>query len=89
MKHLMKKCGLPDARVPMTIEDNGNCGGPSVAVTLTRMLPAQRDKTLKLMLLGYGVGLSWGAAVVDVDADAPLLHRDYDNSFQRGGSAAA
>jgi 3-oxoacyl-[acyl-carrier-protein] synthase-3 len=84
MKHLMKKCGLPDARVPMTIEDNGNCGGPSVAVTLTRMLPAQRDKTLKLMLLGYGVGLSWGAAVVDVDAAAPLLHRDYGNSFQRG-----
>jgi len=84
MKHLMKKCGLPDARVPMTIEDNGNCGGPSVAVTLTRMLPAQRDKMLKLMLLGYGVGLSWGAAVVDVDPAAPLLHRDYGNSFQRG-----
>jgi 3-oxoacyl-[acyl-carrier-protein] synthase-3 len=88
MKHLMKKSGLPDARVPMTIEDNGNCGGPSVAVTLTRMLPAQRDKALKLMLLGYGVGLSWGAAVVDVDAAAPLLHRDYDNSFARGNGAA-
>jgi 3-oxoacyl-[acyl-carrier-protein] synthase-3 len=89
MKHLMKKCGLPEARVPMTIEDNGNCGGPSVAVTLTRMLPAQRDKTLKLMLLGYGVGLSWGAAVVDVDSAAPLMHRDYDNGFPRGNGAAA
>ena len=89
MKHLLKKCGLPDARVPMTIEDNGNCGGPSVAVTLTRMLPAQRDKAWKLMLLGYGVGLSWGAAVVDVDAAVPLLHRDYDNGFQRGTGAAS
>jgi 3-oxoacyl-[acyl-carrier-protein] synthase-3 len=89
MKHLLKKCGLPDARVPMTIEDNGNCGGPSVAVTLTRMLPAQRDRAWKLMLLGYGVGLSWGAAVVDVDAAVPLLHRDYDNGFQRGTGAAS
>jgi 3-oxoacyl-[acyl-carrier-protein] synthase III len=89
MKHLMKKCGLPDARVPMTIEDNGNCGGPSVAVTLTRMLPAQRDRAWKLMLLGYGVGLSWGAAVVDVDVAVPLLHRDYDNGFQRGSGAAS
>jgi 3-oxoacyl-[acyl-carrier-protein] synthase-3 len=89
MKHLMKKAGLPDARVPMTIEDNGNCGGPSVAVTLTRMLPAQRDKTLKLMLLGYGVGLSWGAAVVDVDAQAPLLHRDYGDSFPRGSGSTS
>jgi 3-oxoacyl-[acyl-carrier-protein] synthase-3 len=89
MKHLMKKCGLPDARVPMTIEDHGNCGGPSVAVTLTRTLPAQRDKALKLMLLGYGVGLSWGAAVVDLDAGAALLHRDYRDSFARGSGATA
>jgi hypothetical protein len=41
------------------------------------------------MLLGYGVGLSWGAAVVDVDAAVPLLHRDYDNGFQRGTGAAS
>lgn len=87
MKHLMKKCGLPEARVPMTIEDNGNCGGPSVAVTLTRSLPAQRERALKLMLLGYGVGLSWGAAVVDVDPQATLLHRDYAGTLARRGAA--
>jgi len=29
------------------------------------------------MLLGYGVGLSWGAAVVDLDPATPLLHADY------------
>lgn len=87
MKHLMKKCGLPDAKVPMTIEDNGNCGGPSVAVTLTRCLPAQRERAQKLMLLGYGVGLSWGAAVVDVDPQAALLHRDYAGTLARRGAA--
>jgi 3-oxoacyl-[acyl-carrier-protein] synthase III len=74
MKHLMKKCGLPDDRVPMTIEDTGNCGGPSVAVTLTRTTPAQRDRDLRMMLLGYGVGLSWGSAVVTLPRDAVLLH---------------
>jgi 3-oxoacyl-[acyl-carrier-protein] synthase-3 len=88
MKHLMKKCALPEARVPMTIEDHGNCGGPSVAVTATRSLPPQRDKDLRLMMLGYGVGLSWGAAVVNLEASAVLLHRDYGNVFPRGASAA-
>ena len=39
MKHLAKKCGLPEDRVPMTIEDSANCGGPSVAVTLTAPRP--------------------------------------------------
>lgn len=77
MKHLAKKCGLPEDRVPSTIEDTGNCGGPSVAVTLTRTL-AGRTLPLRLMLLGYGVGLSWASAVVQLDADAPLLHAVYE-----------
>lgn len=72
MKHLAKKCGLPEARVPMTIEDTANCGGPSVAVTLTRMLDSAHDRTV--MLLGYGVGLSWGSALLPIRAGTPLLH---------------
>jgi 3-oxoacyl-[acyl-carrier-protein] synthase-3 len=89
MKHLVKKCGLPEDRVPMTIEDMGNCGGPSVAVTMTRGLPAQRDATKELMLLGYGVGLSWGAAVVSLDPDAALLHNTYSGSVPRLGMSAS
>jgi 3-oxoacyl-[acyl-carrier-protein] synthase-3 len=89
MKHLMKKCGLPEARVPLTIEDMGNCGGPSVAVTLTRTEPAQRSAARTLMLLGYGVGLSWGAAVVDLDTQAELLHDDYSGRIDKRGTAGA
>ena len=71
------------AKRPMTIDDMGNCGGPSVAVTMTRMLPAKRERDWTLMLLGYGVGLSWGAAVVDIDPGAPLLHADYEGRRMR------
>jgi 3-oxoacyl-[acyl-carrier-protein] synthase-3 len=79
MKHLMKKCGLPEDRVPFTIEDTGNCGGPSVAVTLTRSLAA-RDGPMRLMLLGYGVGLSWSSAVITLSPEAPLLHGVLDEA---------
>lgn len=72
MKHLAKKCGLAESRVPMTIEDTANCGGPSVAVTLTRTLDTARDNTV--MLLGYGVGLSWGSALLPIRAGTPMLH---------------
>jgi len=78
IKHLIKKAGLPESRVPLTLEDMGNCGGPSVAVTMTRMLPRARPEPLKLMALGYGVGLSWGSAVIDLDPRALLLHADHD-----------
>ncbi len=83
IKHLMKKCGLPEDRVPITLEDCGNCGGPSVAVALTRHIAADRDKRVKLMMLGYGVGLSWASALVDLDPDAPLLHVDYVDTLPR------
>jgi 3-oxoacyl-[acyl-carrier-protein] synthase-3 len=88
MKHLMKKCGLPEARVPLTIEDMGNCGGPSVAVTLTRTTPQQRERDHAFMLLGYGVGLSWGAAVIKIAPSAPLLHADYTGQLARHGPEA-
>ncbi|MFM9884903.1 MAG: 3-oxoacyl-ACP synthase III family protein [Burkholderiales bacterium] len=86
MKHLMKKAGLPEAKVPLSIEDIGNCGGPSVPVTMTRCLSAERAADQCLMLLGYGVGLSWGAAVVTLDTRAVLLQSDYDGHMVRRGS---
>ena len=75
MKHLITKCGLPEDRVPFILEDMGNCGGPSVPLTMT-LSPDQlrSDRPLRLMLLGYGVGLSWGSATLTLHPGTPLLH---------------
>jgi 3-oxoacyl-[acyl-carrier-protein] synthase III len=84
MKHLAKKCGLPDDKVPMIIESMGNCGGPSVPLTLTQTQgDGQRSKPLTSMLLGYGVGLSWGSALVTLDTHAPLMHTRRSQDRQR------
>jgi 3-oxoacyl-[acyl-carrier-protein] synthase III len=89
MKHLMKKCGLPEDRVPVTLEESGNCGGPSVAVAMTQRVAAERSAPHKLMLLGYGVGLSWGSAMIDLAPDVPLLHADYAGTVARRDGPAA
>ena len=75
IRHLLKKANVPEAKVPMTIAEYGSVGGPSVPLTVTRgdlIRPA--DRALKLLLLGYGVGLSWGSALLDLPADALLNH---------------
>ncbi len=75
MKHLLQKAGLAPDRVPFILKEYGNTGGPSVPLTLTQGgLARAADRPMRLMLLGYGVGLSWGSAVVDLAPDAPLLH---------------
>ncbi len=77
MNHLARKCGLPAERLPVVLEHYGNCGGASVALALTQGLPEADRRTGRIMLVGYGVGLSWGAAIVQLEAESFLLHSLY------------
>ncbi len=75
IRHLMKKANVPEAKVPMTIGEYGSVGGPSIPLTLAQGgLVRPPDRALQLMLLGYGVGLSWGSALVDLPPAARLSH---------------
>ena len=75
MKHIAKKCGLPEGKTPIILDEYGNSGGPSVPLTITRgVCKSPVSKNLSLMCLGYGVGLSWGSALVAIDPDTTILH---------------
>ncbi len=75
MSHLAKKIGIPSEKLPLTITKFGSAGGPSVPLTVVNGgLKRPTDKPLKLLMLGYGVGLSWGSALVDLSPEAVLSH---------------
>lgn len=75
MKHLAKKLELPLEKVPIILDKFGNTGGPSVPLAITQTLgSATREHDLSLMTLGYGVGLSWGSALVHIDPRAVIAH---------------
>lgn len=83
MKHLAKKCGLPEQRLPLVLERFGNSGGASVALALTQGVPDTDRDAGRVMVVGYGVGLSWGAAIVRLEADASLMHSIYTGTVAR------
>jgi 3-oxoacyl-[acyl-carrier-protein] synthase-3 len=62
---LRKKCKIPAEKFYMNFSDCGNTVGASIPIALAR---AEMDGTLKrgmkVMLVGFGVGLSWGATIV-------------------------
>lgn len=65
---IRKKLGLPQEKVPSTLHDLGNTSGASLPVTIT----ARLHETLatgkhKLLLSGFGIGLSWGSAILDIE----------------------
>jgi 3-oxoacyl-[acyl-carrier-protein] synthase-3 len=75
MRHLARKLKLPEAKIPCSIQQFGSAGGPSVPLTLTQGgLERPADRALRLLLVGYGVGLSWGTALVSLTPDAILDH---------------
>jgi len=75
MRHLANKINLPLNKVPMILKEYGNTGGCSVPLTITKgKLNRSQDKPLKMMLVGYGVGLSWASALISLNPEAILSH---------------
>lgn len=89
MKHIAKKCGLPAEKTPIILDRFGNIGGASIALAMTQYLAENKIAApVKAMLLGYGVGLSWGSAFVEIDPDIFYSHRDIDENSGSDEKAA-
>lgn len=68
---IRKKLGLPVEKVPSTLHDFGNTSGASLPVTMTARLHETLSQSRhRLLLGGFGIGLSWGTAIVDVESAA-------------------
>jgi 3-oxoacyl-[acyl-carrier-protein] synthase-3 len=68
MEFLRKKLNIPSEKFIIELEDVGNTVSNTIPIALRRM----QEKNLimkgqKLLLLGFGVGLSWGAVVVYIE----------------------
>lgn len=65
---IRKKLRLTDDRVPSTLKEFGNTSGASIPVTITaRLRDAMDAEKKKLLLCGFGIGLSWGTCILDID----------------------
>lgn len=72
---IRKKLSLPAEKVPTTLPDLGNTSGASLPVTMTaRLHETLATGSHKLLLAGFGIGLSWGSVIVDIaDARFPAM----------------
>lgn len=64
---LRKKLNLPEEKTPSSLADFGNTSGASIPVTMTARIREQLLQNKKLLLCGFGVGLSWGTCILDVE----------------------
>ena len=65
IEHLRKKLEIPTEKFVVSMEDYGNTGSSTIPIALTDAVAAGRvHKGDKIMLVGFGVGLSWGGVLV-------------------------
>ena len=65
--YLAKKLKLDTAKVPSCIAQFGNTSSVSIPLTIVSQLQNQLEGPKKLMLCGFGVGMSWATAQINVD----------------------
>jgi 3-oxoacyl-[acyl-carrier-protein] synthase-3 len=65
---IRKKLGLPEEKTPSTLREFGNTSGASLPVTMTvRINKALESGHKRVLLSGFGIGLSWGTALITIE----------------------
>jgi len=68
VERIRKKLNIPSEKVPYNIRDFGNTSCATIPLLMVTNLKNELiNKRLNLLLCGFGVGLSWGSAVVSTD----------------------
>ncbi len=63
---IVRKAGFEKSQAPSSLYDHGNTSCATIPVTLVSELRNElNSKSLRLMLCGFGVGLSWGNVTLD------------------------
>jgi len=72
--YLAKKLKLDLEKVPSTIHKYGNTSSVSIPLTIVSELAESVSTEKKILLSGFGVGLSWATAIINlVDIQIPEI----------------
>ena len=64
---LAKKLKLNEAKIPSTIEKFGNTSSVSIPLTIVSELKDKLTKPSKMVLSGFGVGMTWATALINME----------------------
>lgn len=63
--YLAKKMKLPEDKVPSCLKHFGNTSSVSIPLTIATQLQNDLKDRKKILLCGFGVGMSWATAIID------------------------
>ena len=67
LRQLSKKLKLPTEKVLISLDQYGNTGGMSIPVTLCANMAGKGAGIQRVLMSGFGIGLSWGVSSMEID----------------------
>lgn len=84
LKKVAKKIGIPEDKFPITLTTYGNTSGTSQILTLCHRYGNQSEGSIKTLLVGFGVGISWGVTALELDVKDILPIVEDDSIYEEG-----
>jgi 3-oxoacyl-[acyl-carrier-protein] synthase-3 len=84
LKQIAKKLKIPAEKMPLTLSKFGNTSGASQIVTLCDAYGNVENQTIRVMLAGFGVGLSWGVVSLELNTSDIFPIIEDDSYFEEG-----
>jgi 3-oxoacyl-[acyl-carrier-protein] synthase-3 len=66
LEHLRKKSDILESQCPIILGETGNTVSASIPMVLAGLLPGMVAGD-RVILIGFGVGLSWGISLITWD----------------------
>lgn len=89
LKQITRRLKAPKEKVLISLDRFGNTGGMSIPLTLCDHFGSKEEGKKKILMSGFGIGLSWGvtSAVLDTNNIFPVIRtKDYyaEGKFEPG-----
>jgi 3-oxoacyl-[acyl-carrier-protein] synthase-3 len=84
LKQIARKLKIPAEKMPFTLPSFGNTSGASQILTLCNEYGNVSDKNLKVLLVGFGVGISWGVTGIEINSNDILPITEDDSIYSEG-----
>jgi 3-oxoacyl-[acyl-carrier-protein] synthase-3 len=67
LKHIVEKLNIPLVKAPILMRDWGNTVSSTIPMALHSLLAGSPQRDYKILLAGFGVGLSWAGISVEMN----------------------
>lgn len=87
IRQIIRKLGLKNEMVPVSLNRYGNTGGVSVPLTICDAYGNTKNigqRKLKVLMCGFGIGLSWGVTSLEINTDCVFPIETTRDFFKEG-----